>query len=52
MPILLNCSSRPREDVDAEPHHFTAEGQTSAEAYGAAQASLPEGWLLLHVRTD
>jgi hypothetical protein len=49
--VTLACSSRPRDDQDAEPHHFDAEGDTYDQAYAAAHASLPDGWILMSVRT-
>lgn len=51
MTVTLTCSSRPRDDYDSDPHHYEATGETYAEALAAAHASVPEGWLLLHVRT-
>lgn len=48
--VTLQCSSRPRDDQDAEPHHFEAEGETYDQAFAAAQASLPDGWILMSVR--
>lgn len=51
MPVTLHCSSRPRDDQDADPHHFQAEGATYDQAYAAAHASLPDGWILMSVRT-
>lgn len=50
MTVTLQCSSRPRDDFHAEPHHFEAEGDTYDQAYAAAEASVPDGWLLLSVR--
>ena len=50
MPVTLHCSSRPRDDHDAEPHHFETEGETYDQAFEVARASVPEGWILLGVR--
>ena len=43
MPVTLQCSSRPRDDQDAEPHSFEAQGDTYDQAFAAAQASVPDG---------
>lgn len=51
MTVTLQCSSRPRVDQDAEPHRFEAQGDTYDQAFAAARASVPDGWLLLHVRS-
>lgn len=51
MALTLLCSSRPRDDQNAEPHRFEAQGDTYDQAFAAAQASVPDGWLLLHVRS-
>ena len=48
--VTLACSSRPRDDQDAEAHRFEARGDTYDQAFAAAQGSVPDGWLLLHVR--
>lgn len=50
MTVTLLCASRPRDDHDAEPHHFEAEGDTYDQALAAAHASVPDGWILMHVR--
>lgn len=52
MPVTLHCSSRPRDDQDTQPHRFDAEGDTYDQAYAAAHSSLPDGWILLHVRSS
>lgn len=51
VPVTLLCSSRPRDDQAAEPHRFEAQGDTYDQAFAAAQASVPDGCILLHVRT-
>lgn len=51
VPVTLHCSSRPRDDQDAEPHLFTTDGDTYDQAFAAAQASVPDGWLLMSIRS-
>ena len=51
MTVTLSCASRPRDDQTADAHHFEASGDTYADALAAAHASVPDGWLLLHVRS-
>lgn len=50
MTVTLHCSSRPRDDQEAEPHQFEAEGDDYDQAYATAHASLPDGWILMSVR--
>lgn len=50
--MILHATSRPAADATAEPHHFDVEAGTYEDAFAQAQASLPEGWLLMHVLRD
>lgn len=50
--IKLHASSRPRDDVDADPHRWTVEAADYDSAYAEAVAALPDGWILLHVQVE
>lgn len=47
--MKLHAASRPDDDTTAEPHRYVVEAPTYDKALAQAQASVPEGWVLLSV---
>lgn len=45
-------ASRPRDDIDAEPHRFTVDCTDYTDGVAQAEDSIPEGWILTHIQVD
>lgn len=48
----MHAASRPRDDSTAEAHTWDLEGDDYDQLLAEAKASVPDGWVLLHVRVD
>lgn len=50
--VKIHATSRPGDDVSAEPHHWTVETDDYEQGITEVVASVPEGWKLLGVRVE
>lgn len=50
--MKLHAARRPHGDTTTEPTEWTVEAPTYAAALEQARADVPDGWDLLHVRTE
>lgn len=50
--MKIHATSRPGNDVSAEPHLWTVETDDYEQGLAEVVASVPEGWKLLGVRVE
>ncbi|UIU47047.1 hypothetical protein [Microcystis phage MinS1] len=50
--MILHAARRPHGDTTAETFEWTVDAPTYAEALEQARADVPDGWDLLHIRTE
>lgn len=50
--MIIHAASRPANDTSAEPHRWTVEGDDYDALLAEVKAAVPDGWVLLSVRSE
>ena len=50
--MKIHASSRPGDDVSAEPHRWSVETDDYEVGMVEVLGAIPEGWQLLHVQVE